>query len=399
MRILIAFNNYADIPTGGERNVVLAEEKLLREHGHEVLIWERSNRELQQMSPFGKFKALWQVTYSPELKAEAGRIIESFKPDIFHLHNYWLRMTPSVFEAACQRKIPVVHTLHNFRMICPGTQLMHRGKPCEDCLKDGRFIRCLLRHCFLGGGRLKTFLSWRLYREIRRRGFFKREVNAFIALTEFSRQKFIQGGLPADKIYVKPNFLSDPLKEYPHLVRREAGGYGAVFIGRLSSEKGVTELVRAWKGCDYPLEVIGQGALESTLRQMKIPRVSFTGGLSHEEALRRLSGSAFLIFPSVWYETFGLTMIEAMALGKPVLASRLGGREYIVPEGKAGILYDPFKSGELESGIRKMIHLSTAEKEKMGDYGRKYYLENFTPEVNYQKLMEIYERAAADAGV
>ena len=235
-------------------------------------------------------------------------------------------------------------------------------------------------------------MSWRLYREIRRRGFFKREVNAFIALTEFSRQKFIQGGLPADKIYVKPNFLSDPLKEYPHLVRREAGGYGAVFIGRLSSEKGVTELVRAWKGCDYPLEVIGQGALESTLRQMKIPRVSFTGGLSHEEALRRLSGSAFLIFPSVWYETFGLTMIEAMALEKPVLASRLGGREYIVPEGKAGILYDPFKSGELESGIRKMIHLSTAEKEKMGDYGRKYYLENFTPEVNYQKLMEIYER-------
>ncbi|MBR5691529.1 MAG: glycosyltransferase family 4 protein [Verrucomicrobia bacterium] len=391
MKILIAFNNYADIPTGGEKNVVLAEEKLLRAHGHEVLIWERGNAEIRDLGFGDRLAALKNSTWSKTLKADAGKVLDQFKPDIFHLHNFWMRMTPSVFEAAHERSIPTVHTLHNFRMICPGTQLMYRERPCEDCLRDGRFSRCLIRHCFLGGSRLKTFLSYRLYREIRRRRFLAAEVDAFIALTEFSRRKFIQGGLDPKKIFVKPNFLEDPLPDVPAVSEKP----GALFIGRLSAEKGIGQLLDAWNQIDYPLTITGQGALENSLRARNVPGITFTGGLPRAEVLRRLAECSFLVFPSVWYETFGLTLIEAMALGKPILASNLGGRPDIIQDGVQGVLYDPFKLGALEEGIRRMIRMTPEERHQMGRAGRERYLRDFTPEVNYRQLIEIYQKAMA----
>lgn len=389
MRILIAFNNYADIPSGGERNVVLAEEKLLREHGHEVYVWERNNAEIHQMSWRSKLSAFANLSWSEQSKRDAGKILDDFKPDIFHLHNYWLVMTPSVFAAAQERKIPTVYTLHNFRMICPGAQLMYKGRPCEDCLRDNRFTRCLIRGCFPGGSRFKTFLSLRLFYATRRRNFLKKEVNAFIALSKFSREKFIQGGLEAGKIFVKPNFLDDPHLNIQSLPCKP----GALFIGRLSAEKGVSELLNAWKKIDYPLTVVGEGALEERLRARKVPGVTFTGALPRNEVIRLLAQTTFLVFPSVWYETFGLTMIEAMAMGKPVLATDLGGRSEIVHDGVTGFLYNPFEPGQTEAGIKKMISLSDSKREQMGLAGREHYLKHYTPEINYQILMEIYEKA------
>ena len=389
MRILIAFNNYADIPSGGERNVVLAEEKLLRKHGHEVCVWERNNAEIHQMGWGSKISAFANLTWSEQRKRDAGKILDEFKPDIFHLHNYWLVMTPSVFAAAQERKIPTVYTLHNYRMICPGAQLMYNGRPCEDCLRDNGFIRCLIRGCFPGGSRFKTFLSLRLYHATRRRHFLKNEVNAFIALSKFSRDKFIQGGLEAGKIYVKPNFLDDPNLSNQLLPSKP----GALFIGRLSAEKGISELLDAWKKIDYPLTVIGEGALGGRLRARKVPNVTFMGSLSRNEVLRLLAQTTFLVFPSVWYETFGLTMIEAMAMSKPVLATNLGGRSEIVQDGVTGFLYNPFELGHTEAAIQKMIMLSHSKREQMGMAGREYYLKHYTPQVNYQILMDIYDKA------
>lgn len=388
MKILIAFNNYADIPTGGERNVVTAEAELLLAHGHEVLVWERSNAEINALSWRGKCQALKEMTWSESLKTDAGTVLDQFKPDIFHLHNFWMRMTPSVFAAAKERAIPTVHTLHNFRMICPGTQLLYKNRPCEDCLRDGHFSRCLLRHCFLGGSGLKTFLSFRLYREIRRRHFLDKEVDAFIALTEFSRTKFIQGGLPAEKIFVKPNFLADPTSSVP--LQPAPSEPSALFIGRLSPEKGIAELLDAWEGIHIPLVVVGQGDLEKSLRARALPNVRFTGNLSRAEVLQQLARCSFLLFPSVWYETFGLTLIEAMAMGRPIVASDLGGRRDILQDGKQGFLYDPFRPQALKNTILKMISLSPEQREQMGQAGRQHYLQHYTPEVNYDLLMKIY---------
>jgi glycosyltransferase involved in cell wall biosynthesis len=390
MKILIAFNNYADIPTGGERNVVFAEEQLLRKHGHEVYLWERSNAEIHSMSWKQKLAAFSNLTWSEQSKREAAKILNEFKPDIFHLHNYWLLMTPSVFAAARELNIPTVYTLHNFRMICPGAQLMYKGRPCEDCLRDGKFARCLLRGCFPGGSRFKTFLSLRLFYATRQRQFLKNEVNAFIALSKFSKEKFIQGGLDAKKIFVKPNFLEDPLLSTPP----EPGKPGALFIGRLSAEKGISELLDVWEKINYPLTVVGEGVLKERLQARKVPGVTFTGGLTRDEVLRLLAQSTFLIFPSVWYETFGLTMIEAMAMGKPVLATNLGGRGEIVEEGITGFLYNPFEPGETEAAIRKMLALSPSEKERMGVAAREKYLKYYTPETNYQILIDIYQKAS-----
>lgn len=266
---------------------------------------------------------------------------------------------------------------------------MYKGRPCEDCLRDNRFTRCLIRGCFPGGSRFKTFLSLRLFYATRRRNFLKKEVNAFIALSKFSREKFIQGGLEAGKIFVKPNFLDDPHLNIQSLPCKP----GALFIGRLSAEKGVSELLNAWKKIDYPLTVVGEGALEERLRARKVPRVTFTGALPRNEVIRLLAQTTFLVFPSVWYETFGLTMIEAMAMGKPVLATDLGGRSEIVHDGVTGFLYNPFEPGQTEAGIQKMISLSDSKREQMGLAGREHYLKHYTPEINYQILMEIYEKA------
>ncbi|MBR5978904.1 MAG: glycosyltransferase family 4 protein, partial [Verrucomicrobia bacterium] len=193
------------------------------------------------------------------------------------------------------------------------------------------------------------------------------------------------------KIFVKPNFLEDPLPDVPAVSEKP----GALFIGRLSAEKGIGQLLDAWNQIDYPLTITGQGALENSLRARKVPGVTFTGGLPRAEVLRRLAECSFLVFSSVWYETFGLTLIEAMALGKPILASNLGGRPDIIQDGVQGVLYDPFKPGALEEGIRRMIRMTPEERHQMGRAGRERYLRDFTPEVNYRQLIEIYQKAMA----
>lgn len=394
MRILIAFNNYADIPTGGERNVVTAEAKLLKDHGHEVFIWERSNAEIQK-NLTTKLRAFRDISWSEKMMQDAGLVIDTFKPDIFHLHNYWLLLTPSVFAAAKKRGIPTVHTLHNFRMICPGCQLMYKGNICEKCLQDKHFIRSLFRKCFLDGSFLKTFLSWKLYHATRKRNFLSEYVSRFISLTEFSRNKFIQGGLQPDKIVVKPNFLEDPLTSENNF-SIATPSKGAIFIGRISQEKGILQLLTAWKQINYPLTIIGEGPLDEQARNLARENpnphnILFTGRLPHTEALQYLAKSAFLIFPSVWYETFGLTMIEAMALKKPVIASDLGGRDEIVQHEISGLLYDTENPQDLVDKVNRMIQMPDSEKAKMGEAGRTHYLKNYTPETNYEQLLAIYQ--------
>lgn len=387
MRILIVHNHYGHFATGGEGQIAQAEAELLRSHGHIVSKYEATNAEIEDLTLVGKYQSLLQVGWSKMGHERIRAAIDVFRPDLMHVHNYWFRLTPSIFAAAKERGVATVLTLHNYRLVCPAGQFLRKGRPCELCM-DGKGSRVLIHRCYPGGSWLKSLLAYRLYQETRKRQFLASLVDAYIALTEFGRQKVLAGGLPPEKLYVKPNFIVDPLNGGTPTPPKE----GAIYVGRLSPEKGVLSLLQAWRYIDYPLTIVGDGPQMPAARKAGGSQVKFLGNRSHEDVLRLIEQSAFLVFPSEWYEAFGLTLIESMAVGRAVVASDLGPRREIVRDGQTGLLYRSRDIQDLRSKVRRLIsdrNLCAT----LGAAAREVYLAEYTPAINYQTLIRIYEKA------
>ena len=387
MRILIVHNHYGDFATGGEGQVALAEAELLRSHGHIVSKYEATNAEIEALTLVGKCQSLLQVGWSEMGYERIRAAIELFRPDLMHVHNYWFRLTPSVFAAAKDRGVATVLTLHNYRLVCPANQFLRNGKPCELCT-DGKSWRILIHRCYPGGSWSKSLLAYRLYQETRKRQLLAFLVDAYIALTEFGRQKALVGGLPPEQLHVKSNFMADPLDGGTSTIPK----VGAIYVGRLSPEKGVLDLLEAWRHMDYPLTIVGDGPQMAAAREAGGSQVKFLGERSHDDVLRLIEQSAFLVFPSACYEAFPLTLLESMAVGRAVVASDLGPRREIVRDGQTGLLYRSRDIQDLTSKIRRLISdrdLCTT----MGAAAREVYLTEYTPATNYQILMRIYEEA------
>jgi glycosyltransferase involved in cell wall biosynthesis len=385
MRILIVHNHYGKFAVGGEANVMAAEAALLKEHGHSVMTYERTNSEVQDAGWVAKLKTAWGSTWSRSSHDAVRRVILEFKPDIMHVHNYWLLLSPSIFAAAKECGVATVLTLHNYRLVCPGGQFLRAGKVCELCL-DGRPWRAVLHRCYPGGSLLKSLLSVRLFRDTRKRGHLSGVVDAYLALSDFGRGKFIEGGLPPEKIRVKPNFMQDPCGDNVLLPQ----GRGAIFIGRLAPEKGLDTLLKAWRGIDYPLTVIGDGPMMERARELAPANVSFTGQLSHQEALRLCGEASMFLFTSAWYEGFPLSLLEAMATGRAIVASDLGPRRETIGDGETGLL---FEAGNPED-LRRKVQLLIADPElcrRLGAAARKAYLEKYSAERNYRMLIDVYQ--------
>lgn len=386
MRILIAHNHYGHYAVGGEATSMRVEAELLRSYGHEVRVYECTNSEIAKRNLWGKIKAFKYMTWSPEGYEAIGKVLDEFKPDVMHVHNYWLMLTPSIFAAAKERGVATVLTLHNYRLVCPGGQFMYRNKPCEQCL-NGRGWRVLWRRCYPGKSLLKSLLSFRLYRDTKKREFLSPLVDAYISLTEFSLQKFIEGGLPADKIFVKPNFMLDPLNGQAP----DKDGHGAIFVGRLSPEKGLKTLIQAWQDINYPLTIVGDGPQLKELKAMATSVVRFVGLKEHADCLKMILASAFLVFPSEWYETFGRSLLESMAMGRATIATNLGPRPELVDNGKTGLL---FEAGNPEDLRKKVLFLIDNPQlcVQMGIAAREKCLQEYNSDKNYQMLMEIYQK-------
>jgi glycosyltransferase involved in cell wall biosynthesis len=255
---------------------------------------------------------------------------------------------------------------------------------------DGKASRILIHRCYPGGSWLKSLLAYRLYQETRKRQLLASLVDAYIAPTEFGRQKVLAGGLPPEKLYFKPNFTFDPLNGGTPTAPKE----GAIFVGRLSPEKGVLGLLEAWRDIDYPLTIVGDGPQMPEARRAGASQVKFLGNRSHDDVLRLIEQSAFLVFPSEWYEGFGLTLIESMAVGRAVVATDLGSRREIVRDGQTGLLYRSRDIQDLTSKVRRLIsdrNLCAT----MGAAAREVYLAEYAPTTNYQTLNRIYEEAVA----
>ncbi|NJR39884.1 MAG: glycosyltransferase family 4 protein [Leptolyngbyaceae cyanobacterium CSU_1_4] len=388
MRILIAHNHYQ--VKAGEDVVVEAEMSLLQSHDHAIALLDADNLSIK--GAIGKAKAALSVIYSLSSKQRLQEKIQQFRPDVVHVHNFFPLLSPSLYDACSEAKVPVVQTLHNYRITCPSANLFRDGKICETCRGKTVPLAGIVQRCYRGSLPESIAIAAMITTH-NLRHTWQEKVDAYITLTSFQKAKMEQIGLPSHKIHVKPNFLFDPLILPP----APADPY-ALYVGRLWSEKGITTLIDAYiiQDIKIPLKIVGDGILQDSLqRQVQraglSQRIEFLGWQKKPEVLALMQKAQFLIFPSVWYETFGLSMIESFACSVPVIASRLGGMAEIVEDRQTGLL---FEAGNPQD-LAEKINWAIANPERMltmGRNARSTYEQHYTPETNYRQLMSIYEK-------
>jgi len=340
MKILLVHNSYQQ--HGGEDTVVEQERQLLERAGHGVAVYQRSNHEIQDCSAVGRLQLPGRAVWATDSRREIVQLISQHQPEVVHVHNTFVVVSPSIYSACQEAQIPVVQTLHNYRLLCPAATFFRDGHVCEECV-DHSLWRGIRYGCYRDS-RLQTATVALMLAIHRHRGTWTQDVNCYIALTEFVRRKFVEGGLPEDKIFVKPNFVHPD----PGADREDHGRAGyALFVGRLSPEKGVHTLLAAWQRLHsrIPLLIIGDGPqraeLEAEAQHLGLSGVQFRGFLPRAETLSVIKAARFLLVPSGWYETFGLTIVEAFACATPVICSRLGVMPEIVEEGRTGLHFTP----------------------------------------------------------
>ena len=379
MRILKLHTHYQQ--PGGEDGVFGAEVALLRDKGHTVVPLTFHNKQLEDVP------LLWRAAvtlWNREAYARVREAIRLHRPDILHVHNTFPLASPAVIRAAKAEGVPVVMTLHNYRLLCVNAFLFRQGQVCEACL--GRLPwRGALYGCYRESRAASAVVAGMI--TLHRALGTWNLVDRFIALTEFARQKFIEGGFPPEKISVKPNFV------HPDLGPGEGRGGYALFVGRLSPEKGLGTLLMAWEhlGGKVPLKIVGNGPLAPEVQeaQKRIPGVEWLGRKAPEEVYALMGEAAFLVFPSEWYETFGRVAIEAFAKGTPVLAAHIGAVGEVTEDGRTGLHFRPGDPEDLAAKVEWLLahpnELARMRKEARAEYEAKY-----TAEQNYAQLMAIY---------
>lgn len=363
---------------------------MLRDAGHQVIPYRRSNWEVQAYHGIQKIGLAKRTLWASDTRGDFLRLMRDQKPDVVHVHNTFMMISPSIYSACYEARVPAVQTLHNYRLLCPAATLFREGRVCEECM--GGSLWHGVRHGCYQNSHTTTAVVALMLASHRLRGTWEREVACFVALTEFCRNKFIEGGLPAEKIFVKPNFVD------PDPGARTGDGDYALFVGRLSPEKGMSTVLAAWKRLrlPIPLVVIGggpdQSQLEAQAARDGLTTVRFLGRVPREQTLAAINNARFLVFSSEWYENFPVTIAESFACRTPVIASRMGAMEEIVSDGRTGLLFSP---GDPEDLARKMewAWIHPDEMRAMGNEARKEYESKYTAEKNYPMLMEIYQRA------
>ena len=386
INILMMHNTYQI--GGGEDTVFDAEVRLLRAHGVETKTYIRDNAEIAQAGLAGKVTTALNVSWSSRSYDEVLRLIEQHRPDLVHAHNTFPLLTPSIYSACSKRRIPVVQTLHNFRLICPAATLFREGRVCELCLNGGlrnSLIHRCYRNSFLG----TAALYWMLKRN-RANSVYDKKITRFIALTEFAKSKLIQGGLPAERIVVKPNFVVDP----PTAGDGRSGD--VVYVGRLSEEKGLRMLLAAWgKVNDVALKIYGdgpiRGELEAIAREKNL-RVQFFGAVGKSEVIKAMREAISIIVPSLWYEGFPMVVLESYACGTPVLASRIGSLDEVVAEGRTGLKFEAGNPDSIADVVQRFVSERGLQK-SLRQGARAEFDEKYTAEANVHLLMDIYRSA------
>ncbi len=388
---ILQVHNYYQFP-GGEDNVFQNEKNLLLSKGHEVIEFTRHNKEIKNYNLLEKAKFAINSIYNFETKKMFNKFLNFTKPDVVHFHNIFPLISPSVYYACREAGVPVIQSLHNPRLLCPSATLYRNGQTCEKCL--GKTLPWpSLRYACYRKSYIQTAVVTAMLIFHRLLKTWQKQVDTYIVFTEFYRRKFIEGGLPSNKIIIKPHFIHPD----PGLTSKKKRNY-ALYIGRLDPEKGVFTLLQAWQKLKIvPLKIRGDGRLlteiQYFLKKNHLESVEIVGRLSNDELIVLIKGARFLIWPSEgYYETFGLVAIEAFACGVPVIASRLGVIAEIVENGRTGLYFKPGDPDDLATKIQWAIE-HPDEMREMGINARREYEAKYTAERNYKLLMEIYKKA------
>lgn len=381
MQILLAHNRYKQ--RGGEDMVVAAEAALLRRYGHEVYEFTKDNNDIEGRGHLGLFR---DTVWSRQSHREITELIRTKQPDVVHFHNTLPLISPAAIHAAKALGVATVQTLHNYRLVCPNGQLFRSGRPCEDCVGKRVAWPGVLHACYRVS-RPATAAVAAMIATHRHMRTWTEKIDLHIALTEFGRRKFIEVGLPGDRIMVKPNFLAhDPGKG-------NGGGRFALFAGRLSAEKGIRTLLAAWRqvGNRLPLRIVGDGPLGDLVAAAasRIDGVTWLGERPHDKVLELMGEAAMLVMPSEWYEPFGLTIIEAFAKGTPVIGASIGSIGTMIEDGRNGHLFRPAEPADLAAKVLGFL-ANPGAPATMRQAARRSFEEHYTAERNYGRLMEIY---------
>lgn len=392
MRILMLHNKY--LLAGGEDVCFSSEADVLREHGCEVDLYEESNERIESL---GALRTGMRTVWSPETYTKIRGLLRAKRYDVIHVQNFFPLISPSAYYAAKAEGVPVVQSLRNYRLVCPVGTFLRDGRICEDCL--GKLVawpgirhRCY-RDSVLATGSVAAMVSIN-----RLLGTWWRMVDVYIALTKFGRDKFVEGGLPPDRIMIKPNFV------HPDPGAGTGDGF-ALFVGRLSAEKGVETLLAAWRrvGGRIKLQIVGDGPLRPRVEDAarEIDGVEYLGWQPRAGVTELMGQAEFLILPSEWYEGQPRVAVEAFARGTPVIAADLGAMREVIRHKVTGLLFRRGDSNDLAERV-EWLHAQDEARARMRERARTEFEVLYTADKNYEMLMQVYEaagrRAATAAG-
>jgi glycosyltransferase involved in cell wall biosynthesis len=381
MKILQAHVRHVS-PGGSEvlfDNLVVA----LRARGHEVMTVERDNGDIRGVT--GGLRAALDGLYSPRAGREMRELIDRERPDVAHFHNLYPQLSPAVVRACNEAGVPVVMSLHDYKLVCPTAQYFRDGAPCHRC-SGGREYHCVLANC--RGSLLESTAYAARTALARRAGWLTRGVDRFVACSDFVRGRYVGEGFPAERIVVIPNLSDMPARLPP----RPQGGYAA-FVGRISPEKGIRTLLDAARISGIPVRVAGAGTGALTLTEMTAPaaaNVEFVGPLGRAEVAAFLAGARFLVVPSLFEEPFGIVAAEAMGQGVPVIAARSGGLPEVVEDGETGLLVPPGDVAALAERMR-LLWNDPALALELGRQGREKALREYEKGIYCTRLERVYE--------
>lgn len=383
MRILSVHNSYQI--RGGEDESRELEENLLREMGHQVDTYEESNQFLKSIKPVSlALRTIWSRKSYQIVK----RKLQQENYSLIHVQNFFPLISPSIYYSAKSQGVPVVQTLRNYRLLCPNALFFRDGHICEDCLGKQIPYPGIVHSCYRED-RAATAATAAMLTTHRAINTWNKIVDRYITLTDFARKKLIEGGISAEKIVVKPNFVEpDPG------VGSGSGGY-ALYVGRLSVEKGIDVLLDAWEKLDnpVPLKIVGDGPLSDMVigATRKYSNIEWLGRRPMKEVHQLMGEAMFLVFPSKWYETFGRVAVEAFAKGTPVIAANIGAIAELIDSERTGICFLPGCSDDLASKVNWALSnqhkLALMRKEVRVEFENKY-----TAKANYARIIEIYEQ-------
>jgi Glycosyltransferase len=388
---------------GGPENYLFRLAELFEEKGHNVAFFSMQHDQNvpskwnqyfvknidynNKYSLWGKIKVFSNTLYSFEARDKLLKLIDNFKPDIAHLHNYHHQLTPSIIHALDKRRIPVVAKLPDYKMICPSYSMLNHGKICELC-RDRKYYNCVLTKCHKNSFSKSLLATVESYLHHRYLKSYK-NIKCYICPSNFLLNKFKQMGFKGNLMQLS-NYVDTNEYEPNYNINTNK----IIYWGRLSVDKGVKTLIEAMKGSNLQLVVVGEGPikedLENMVRTMQMKNIHFKGYLKGKELQSVIKDSLFAVLPSEWYENNPNSVLEAFALGKPVIGSRIGGIPELVKDGETGYTFEPGNAGDLSDKMMMLLSDDTT-RNAMGQNARKLVEAKFNPEKHYQELMEIYQ--------